>query len=77
MKSDSDSINIKAAPEKIWQILTDAQNYPTRDPSAIRIDGKIAPGETVTAYTKLSPERAFPAKVTEFVPGLKARAGSA
>ena len=28
-------------------------------------------GGKVTAYTKLSPDRAFPVKVTEFVPGRK------
>ena len=30
--------------------------------------GRVAPGEKITAYTKLSPDRAFPAKVSEFVP---------
>ena len=69
MKTYSATTNIKASKEAIWGILTDAANYPAWDPWAIRIEGKIAQGETVTAYTKLSPKRAFPAKVTEFVPG--------
>ena len=60
MKVHSASTNIKAAPNKIWTILTDAPNYPAWDPWAIRIEGNIAPGGKVTAYTKLSPERAFP-----------------
>lgn len=71
MKTFSASTNIKAPRETIWKIITDAPNYPTWDPWAIRIEGTIAPGETVTAYTKLSPKQAFPAKVTEFVPGQK------
>jgi hypothetical protein len=71
MKSYTASINIKAPPEKIWGILTDGAHWPAWDPSAIRIEGRIALGETVTAYTKLSPDRAFPVKVTEFVPGQK------
>lgn len=71
MKAYSASTNINASPETIWSILTDAPNYPAWDPYAVRIEGKIAPGETVTAYTKFSPDRAFPAKVTEFVPGRK------
>src|ERR1041385_1880393 len=71
MKSFSASTNIKASKETIWKILTDAPNYPTWDPGVLRIEGTIAPGQSVTAYTKLNPKRAFPAKVTEFVPGQK------
>ena len=71
MKEYRASTFIKATPEKIWSILTDAAKYPEWDPVAERIEGRIAPGETVTAYTKLSPGRAFPAKVTEFEPGRK------
>jgi hypothetical protein len=36
----------------------------------VRIEGTIAAGEKITAYTKLS-SRSFPVKVTEFVPGKK------
>jgi hypothetical protein len=71
MKVFSASTNIEAAPEAIWAILTDAASYPEWDPWAIRIEGTIALGETIKAFTKLSPDRAFPAKVTEFVPGRK------
>jgi len=69
MKTFSATTNIKASPETIWGILTDAPNYPAWDPGVDRIEGTIAPGEQITAYTKLSPNRAFPAKVTEFVAG--------
>lgn len=69
MKMYNAAINIQAPPEKIWGILTDGARWPEWDPSAIRIEGRIALGETVTAYSKLSPNRAFPVKVTEFVPG--------
>lgn len=68
MKLFSATTTIHASPETIWAILTDAANYPAWDPWAIRIEGKIGPGETITAYTKLSPDRAFPAKVTVFEP---------
>jgi hypothetical protein len=71
MKEYSASTNIYASPEKIWTILTDAAKYPEWDPVAERIEGRIALGEKVTAYTKLSPGRGFPAKVTEFEPGRK------
>ena|SRR5450432_2726928 len=69
MKSFSASATIKASPATIWKILTDAPNYPIWDPGVIRIEGTIEKGQNVTAYTKLNPKRAFPAKVTEFVPG--------
>ena len=62
---------INASPETIWGILTDAPGYPTWDPGVIRIEGTIAPGNKITAYSKISPDRAFPVTVTEFVPGQK------
>lgn len=71
MKEYSATTTIEASPETIWAILTDAPSYPQWDPVADRIEGRIAPGETIKAYTKLSPGRAFPAKVTEFEPGRK------
>lgn len=61
---------INATPETIWNIITDADSYPQWEPNVIHIDGKIAPGETVTAHVKSS-DRAFPTKVTEFVPNQK------
>lgn len=71
MKRYSATSNIKAAPETVWAILTDAPNYPAWEPWAERIEGVIAFGEKVTAYSKLSPGRGFAAKVTEFEPGRK------
>jgi hypothetical protein len=71
MKEYRASTLIKASPERIWAILTDAAKYPEWDPMAEKIDGRIALGEKVTAYTKLSPGRGFAAKVTEFEPGRK------
>ena len=71
MKVYSARTNIHASPETIWAILTDASGYPQWDPDVIRIEGKIAPDEKITIHTKLSPDRTFPVKVTEFVPGRK------
>lgn len=62
---------IHASPATIWAILTDAARYPEWDPSVDRIEGRIAPGEKITAFTKLSPGRAFPVTVAEFVPSQK------
>lgn len=67
----SATLRIQASPEVLWQLLTDAAGYPQWDPWVERIEGQIAPGQRVKAYTKLQPGRAFPATVTEFVPGQK------
>jgi hypothetical protein len=71
MKEYRATTTIHASPDTIWAILTDASKYPEWDPVADRIEGKIAHGETIKAYTKLSPGQAFPAKVTEDEPGRK------
>lgn len=70
MLSYSAKSTINASPETIWNILTDAPNYPQWDPTVIRIEGTIAHNNKITAYTKLS-DRAFPVKVSEFVPHKK------
>ena len=68
MKVFNATTTIAAAPETIWQILTNAAAYPEWESGVERIEGRIAPGETITAFNKISPGRAFPVKVTEFVP---------
>lgn len=60
---------IHAPRETIWKILTDGAAYPAFHPDTIRIEGTIAAGQKITAYSKLSPERAFPVTVRDFVPG--------
>lgn len=62
---------INALPEKIWDILVDGTAYPEWDPNMIRVEGRLAAGEKVSFYTKFSPERAFPVKITAFKPGRK------
>jgi hypothetical protein len=71
VKVYSATTTIEAPPEKIWTLLTNAAGYPEWDPGVDRIEGRIAPGEKITAFTKLSPGRAFPVKVTTFEPGRK------
>ncbi|OJT24824.1 hypothetical protein BO221_10455 [Archangium sp. Cb G35] len=71
MKEYKASTTIRASPEKIWTILIDGASWPQWDPSCEKIEGRIAPGEKLKAFTKLSPGRAFPVKVSEFVPHQK------
>jgi hypothetical protein len=63
MKSFASSIAIQAAPEAIWQVLTDARAYPQWNTTVTRVDGTIALGQKVTVHAKLAPGRAFPVKV--------------
>ena len=63
------SSTISAKPEAIWTILTDGARYASWDSGVERVEGRIAPGETIKVFVKVNPGRAFPIKVTEFIPG--------
>jgi hypothetical protein len=69
MKAYEASSTIAARPDAIWAILTDGGNYQTWDSGVERVEGRIAPGETIKVFVKVNPGRAFPVKVIEFVPG--------
>jgi hypothetical protein len=60
--------NIKASPDRIWALITDAPHYTDWNTTIDRVEGKIAPGETIKVLVKVNPGRAFPVKVTEFKP---------
>ena len=69
MKAYEAASTIKAEPAAIWAVLTDAPAYPRWDSGVERVEGRIAPGEKIKLYSEVSPGRAFPLRVTEFVPG--------
>lgn len=71
MLSYEASVQINASPDKVWERLIDAQGFMNWDPDVIRIEGNIALGEKITVYTKISPDRAFPVEVVEFIPNKK------
>jgi hypothetical protein len=60
---------IAASPEAIWAVLTDGPGYAAWDSGVVRVDGRIAPGETITVVSAVNPGSTVPVKVTEFVPG--------
>jgi uncharacterized protein YndB with AHSA1/START domain len=66
MKAFAVKTTIRATPERIWQLLTDAAGYSRWNNTVDKVDGKIASGERVTVHPKINPGRAFPVKVTEF-----------
>jgi hypothetical protein len=59
---------IRADPDVIWSILTDAPAYATWENGVVRVEGRIGPGETIRVVSEASPDRTFPVKVTEFDP---------
>ena len=71
MKKFSATTVIDASPQRIWAILVDTNGYMEWDPGMERIEGKLALGEKVKFFTKLSPGQAFPVKVTTFEPERK------
>lgn len=71
MKEFKANTTIHAPPEKVWAVLTHVAAWPEWDPSCERIEGRVALGEKIKAFTKLSPGRAFPVKVSELVANQK------
>jgi hypothetical protein len=69
MKAFSVKTSIRSTPERIWGLLTNAAQYPSWNNTVDKVEGTIAPGETIKVHAKLSPGRAFPVKVAEFAPG--------
>ena len=65
MREYKASIDIKAPAEAVWNILLDTSAYPEWDPYCDKIEGDVVLGKKIKAYSKLSPGRAFPVKVTE------------
>ena len=68
MKSYESEAIIDASPDAIWAILTDAPAYGAWDSGVDRVEGAIAPGETIKVHSQASPGRAFPVKVTDYRP---------
>jgi hypothetical protein len=66
MKSYESSATIDAAPDAIWTVLTDARRYADWDSGVSKVEGTIAPGETIKVHTEANPGRAFPVKVTDY-----------
>lgn len=67
MKSFEAEAVIDASPKSVWRLITDAPGYPSWNTTVDRVEGTIAPGETIKVYAKLRPGKAFPVTVEEFV----------
>jgi len=63
------TINIRAKADKIWDLLTNAADFPRWNSTITSLDGTIAAGETLTLRVPLAPTRAFKPKVVALEPG--------
>jgi uncharacterized protein YndB with AHSA1/START domain len=61
-------VEIRAQPEKIWSLLTDAAAFPRWNSTVSSIEGKIALGEKIKLKVPIAPKRTFKLKVSEFEP---------
>jgi len=68
MKAFSTTIDINAAPQTVWNILTDAPSYTEWDPNMLTLEGNIAAGEKLVIHTKIAPNQAFTPTVAVFEP---------
>ena len=65
------AINIKAGPDKIWAIITNAANFPKWNSTVISLDGRIALNEKIVLKSTANPNRTFNLRVSELTPPSK------
>jgi uncharacterized protein YndB with AHSA1/START domain len=59
---------INAAPERVWALLTRANDMVRWNSTLTSVEGKVEPGGTVKMQVPEAPGRTFKVKVTRFVP---------
>ena len=64
----STQTTINAAPGTIWSLLTDAAGYTGWNSTVERVEGEIALGKKIKVFANISPDRAFPVKVSTLEP---------
>lgn len=62
------AININATPEKIWKLLTNAQDYAQWNTTIKSIEGNIVLGGKIKLRAKIDEKRTFTLKVAAFTP---------
>ncbi|MEQ1565204.1 MAG: SRPBCC domain-containing protein [Myxococcota bacterium] len=62
------SRTIRATPERVWALLTDAERFPSWNTTVSKLDGPIAPGSKLAIQVPVAPGRTFTPKVVRFEP---------
>jgi uncharacterized protein YndB with AHSA1/START domain len=60
------SINIRATPERVWSLLTDAAGFPAWNSTVQSMEGRIALGQKLRVRVPAAPKRVFTLKVSAF-----------
>lgn len=64
----SAGINIKAKPDRVWALMTNAADFPRWNSTVKSIEGRIALGQTIKLVAAISPDRVFNLNIIEFIP---------
>src|SRR6516165_7567554 len=59
---------IRAKPEAIWALLTDAARFPSWNTTVTSLEGEIAVGQRLALRVTLDPKRTFKPRVTRLEP---------
>jgi len=62
------SLDIQANPKTIWELLTNAPNYPNWNTTIVSINGNISKGGKIQLISKLDPKRVFKLSILDFEP---------
>ena len=62
---------IRANPDRVWSLLTDAAAFPRWNSTVTRIGGAISLGEKLEIQVPTAPGRTFKPRVTTFEPGAR------
>src|SRR4051812_50210705 len=63
------AIEIRATPQRIWSLLTNAADFPRWNSTVTRISGTIAEGERLALEVAAAPGRTFRPRVTQVEAG--------
>jgi hypothetical protein len=67
-KSYSVERTIDASPQRVWELLTDADGYSRWNPAVVSLGGRIADGETIALVSTVNPGRTFSLAVSNVEP---------
>jgi hypothetical protein len=68
MKALDVEASIRATPQVVWDLLTDAAGFPAGDSTYSRIDGRVLPGETIILHRRVLKPKVLRVKVSAFEP---------
>ncbi|MEN3283887.1 MAG: hypothetical protein V7607_5027 [Solirubrobacteraceae bacterium] len=67
-KSYSVERTIDASPQRVWELLADADGYARWNPAVVSLSGCIAGGETIKLVSTVNPGRTFSLAVSDVEP---------